>query len=303
VRLEQEQAAETSKTDWCAQTLKELKTDKSNAQTDFDDAVTAVKTDEELISVTTEARKEKRAERKEAEKAKAELEEVLASKALLNEEIRGTKKQAINGISDAITVLEVAFAGEGKAARDNAASTQATTRSNTGQTIINLIKKILGEEKNEAEVANMEVQCKEGETYKPLGDVPDAPCRGGYVYTDGATHAPSTTYETVQMIERTEVNIRDLTMTIEVQTKLIADTKVSLDQNVQDRDAKDGLHESARNSLKARQEACVNAGDSFEARAKRRKEEMASLKEALEILESHSANSEKGAAASFLQRH
>jgi len=300
VRLEQEQAAETSKTDWCAKTLKELKTDKTNKHTDYDDAVTAVKTDEELIATTTQARKEKKQEKKEAEETKAELEEVLASKALLNEEIRATKKQAINGISDAITALEVAFAGEGQAARNNAASTQVKTRSNTGQTIINLLKKILGEDKDEAEIANMEVQCKDNEAYKPLKeDAPEAPCSGGYVYGD--KHAPSTTYDTVKLIEETDANIVTLTTTIEGQTQVIDDTKVLLDQDTKDKEAKDGLLGTAKKSLKARQEACVNAGDSFKARKKRRQEEMAALKEALEILGSHSGNSEKGAAASFLQ--
>ena len=60
-----------------------------------------------------------------------------------------------------------------------------------------------------------------------------------------------------------------------------------------------GLLETAKSTLKARQDACVNAGDSFEARQKRREEEIAALKEALGILEEHSKNSETG--ATFLQ--
>jgi chromosome segregation ATPase len=300
-RLEQEQAAETSKTDWCAETLKELKTDKTNKQTDYDDAVTAVKTGQELIKETKQTRNEKKAEKKEAEKTKAELEEVLASKVQLNEEILTEKRASIKGIDGAIVVLQDAFAGEGQEARQSAASTQVKTRANTGATIINLLKKILQEEKDEAEIANMEVQCKSTETYKPLTEAPDAPCSGGYVYAGGEKHAPSTTFETVELIEEKDNDIKELTGTIEKLTNTLSDAKVQLDQDLDDQDAKDGLLDTAKKSLKARQEACVNAGDSFEARAKRRKEEMAALKEALQILEEHSGNSERGAAASFLQ--
>merc|ERR1719464_103440 len=115
------------------------------------------------------------------------------------------------------------------------------TRSNTGQTIINLLKKILGEEKDEADIANMEVQCKDGETYKPLGeDKVDQPCSGGFV-DGGGKHAPATTWETVNLIEDTEQNIKDLTTAIEGQTKVIDDTKVLLDQDTKDKEAKDGL--------------------------------------------------------------
>jgi hypothetical protein len=229
------------------------------------------------------------------------LEEVLASKVQLNEEILTEKKASINGIDGAIVVLQEAFAGEAADNRSNAASTQVKTRANTGATIINLLKKILGEEKDEAEIANMEIQCKSTDTYKPLNESPNAPCSGGYVYAGGAKHAPSTTFETVELIEEKDQDIVDLTKEIQGLKKVIEDTKVSLEANTEDRDAKDGMLDTAKKDLKARQEACVNAGDSFEARGKRRKEEMAALKEALEILESHSGNSEKGAAASFLQ--
>lgn len=300
-RLEQEQAAETSKTDWCSDTLKELKTDKTNKLTDYDDAVTAVKTDQEVIASTTETKKQKQSDLEEAEKTKAELEEVLASKVQLSEEILTEKKASINGIDGAIVVLQEAFAGEGKAARDGAASTQVKTRGNTGATIINLLKKILGEEKDEAEIANMEIQCKSADAYKPLSDDPEAPCEGGYVYAGGAKHAPSTTYETVGLIEEKKQDITTLEGEIKELKKTIEDTEVLLDQDTEDRDAKQGLLDTAKKALKSRQEACVNAGDSFEARAKRRKEEMAALKEALSILEEHSGNSEKGAAAGFLQ--
>lgn len=299
-RLEQEQMAETSKTDWCGKTLKELKTEKTNKQTDYDDAVSAVKGDQELIKETKLTKKAKEGEKAEAEKTKAELEEVLESKVQLSEEILTEKKASINGIDGAIVVLQDAFTGEGKTAREGAASTQVKTRANTGATIIKLLKNILQEEKDEAEIANMEIQCKSAETYKPMADVPDAPCSGGYVYAGGEKHAPSTTFETVGLIEEKDQDITTLTTAIKGLTKSIEDTQVLLEQDTDDRDTKDGLLGTAKDALKARQEACVNAGDSFEARAKRRKDEMAALKEALEILESHSGNSEKGAAASFL---
>jgi len=76
-------------------------------------------------------------------------------------------------------------------------------------------------------------------------------------------------------------------------------------------DAKDleaqhaGLEKSASAAHKARQKACVNLEDTFEARSKRREEEIAALEAALEVLETHSKNAEvflqKTRGTSFLQ--
>lgn len=49
--------------------MKELKTDKTNKQTDFDDAVTAVKTDEELIASLTDQKQAREDEKADSEKA------------------------------------------------------------------------------------------------------------------------------------------------------------------------------------------------------------------------------------------
>jgi len=64
-----------------------------------------------------------------------------------------------------------------------------------------------------------------------------------------------------------------------------------------------GLAKSAESALKARQKACVNLEDTYEARTKRRKEEIQALEAAVEVLETHSKNGEvfMQKSTSFLQ--
>jgi hypothetical protein len=59
-RLEDEQMAETSKTDWCASTLAELKSNKKDAQVGHEQAVSAVRTSEGIISEKSDEMKTKK---------------------------------------------------------------------------------------------------------------------------------------------------------------------------------------------------------------------------------------------------
>jgi chromosome segregation ATPase len=105
-------------------------------------------------------------------------------------------------------------------------------------------------------------------------------------------------------------SIQDLKDTIDTLTADIADTNEKIGTEETNRDeAADlekqyhGLEKGAEAALKARQKACVNLEDTYEARTKRRKEEIEALEAAVEVLETHSKNAEvfMQKSTSFLQ--
>jgi len=292
-RLEEEQAAETSKTDWCGESLKAMSNDKSDKTDDLDAAISAVKAAEAKIVSLKKEMQENEDSKAEAEKLKEEATETKEEAYELYTAMETEKRQALKGLDGAITVLEEVFAGDAGTERSGAASSSTAQRSNTGQGIIDLLKKIKGDEKNDFAKATMEVQCYAADSYAMESEAPSDCKAGGSEITEQKNIIDAKTREIDTLIGLIDTNKSD-----------ISSTKETLVLNKEDKAAKTGLLETSVKTLKARQAACVNAGDSFEARKKRRAEEMSALKEALTILEEHSANSEVSGASpgtGFLQ--
>lgn len=301
-RLEEEQAAETSKTDWCKESLLQMKTDKEDSQTNFDTAVTNVRASEKKLSELNESLDDTNAELQRTEDDIAEMTALAADRDAMYTKELNEKNSAEAALEEAIQFLKDIYAGSAESDRAGGPSGTVKARSTNGGGVIKMLVDIKKDFTWDADVANMEVACKTKEkaaTYKKRSGDGQSGCLDGLV-KDGEVRE-SEQYELSQNILREEKRVEEkLKPKIAGLEKDISDEEVALDGHRDDRDEHNGLLDAAKAKLKARQEACVNAGDQFEARKKRREEEIASLKEALQILESHSKNSETG--LNFLQR-
>lgn len=245
----------------------------------------------------------KKEEKAEAEKVLAEMKDLAAEKSKMYTDQEAEKSMGEAALKEAIGFLQKIYEGEGSSARAAGPSGSVKTRATNGGGIIKMLTGIMEDYAWDADVANMEMQCNEGDTYKARsGDVTSS-CTDGVSRQGAATDPPTPVRasELLQLqkdISTKEGDISTLKGEIDILDGAIKDEKNTLADGIKTRDEKKGVLDSAISALKARQEACVNANDSFEARQKRREEEIAALKDALAILETHSKNSELGAAGS-----
>ncbi|CAD7955997.1 unnamed protein product [Amoebophrya sp. A25] len=295
-RLEDEQDAETSKSDWCAQTLQEMKGNKDTADTDHQAAVTLVKdTQAELVRLNEELRSEQKtladlkADLSELEKLMAEKDAYY--KALLEEKVAGEA-----ALQEAIGFLQEIYGETGGSGDFN------SQRTTSGGSVIKLLQNLEADYGWAADQAKMETGCIAASSF--------ADRKGETIGCDGViVNEESAQYESEQYKnqERKITLETDIGVSAKEIQKLeigIDTETVNLEKFQKEMETKNGALETAKEILKARQEACVNAGDQFEARKKRREEEIAALKDALGVLETHSKDSEENdmGALGFLQR-
>jgi hypothetical protein len=297
-RLEDEQMAETSKTDWCEGTLATLRTGKKDSQVNHEAAVSAVRTSEGIIAEKTEIKEKTEGEKTEAENTLAEMKQLAADKGTMYTEQEAEKSGGEAALKEAISFLKEIYEGDASSARAAGPSAGTKTRATNGGGIITMLSGIQEDYGWDADVANMEMQCNKKDSYLPRGGADSVSCNDGVARkgTPGSVRA-SELFELQNNIDTKENDISLLEQKISGLDSEIKTEKGTLADNEESRDQKKGLLESAKDALKARQQACVNANDSFEARQKRRQEEISALKEALEILETHSKNAELGGPA------
>merc|ERR1712194_294164 len=299
-RLEDEQMAETSKTNWCAGTLAELKSGKKDSLVDLEAASSSVRTSQEIIAEKTSEKKAKNSEKSESEQVLAEMKELAAHKDKMYTEQEAEKTAGDHALGEAIGFLGNIYEGEGATSRAAGSSGGVKTRATNGSGIIAMLTGIREDYAWDADVANMEMQCNDSDSYTPRGASEAIGCLNG-VARKGEPTSPHTPVRSSELSElqksigTKESEIMALSGEIALPKGAMSEEKVTLADAKKSRTEKSGLLQSAKSALKARQEACVNANDSFESRQKRRKEEVAALKDALSILESHSQNSELGA--------
>ena len=111
-RLEEEQTAETSKSDWCGETLKQMKNSKDDSQTAHDDAQTAVRSSEAMLA-------QLRADLKSTQKALAgsqkdlrELKTEQGEKARLYADMKQEKVAGEAALKEAVAFLKGIYASE-----------------------------------------------------------------------------------------------------------------------------------------------------------------------------------------------
>jgi len=272
-----------------------MKGNKDTADTDHQSAVTLVKdTEAELVRLNGELTAEQKtlagleSDLKELEKLMADKDSYY--KALLEEKVAGEA-----ALKDAIAFLQEIY---GQTPTGDANSQRTTS----GGSVIKLLEGLEADYTWAADQAKMETGCVDQTMFKDRKEQEIA-CSGVIVSADGANYE-SEQYKNKESKETLEDDITASKKTIDELETDIDTEKVNLEKFTDERNTKLGSLETAKEILKARQEACVNAGDSFEARKKRREEEIAALKDALTVLESHSKDAEENDMGSlnFLQK-
>jgi len=177
----------------------------------------------------------------------------------------------------------------------------SSQRTTSGGSVINLLEGIESDYSWAADQAKMETGCVAEDSFETRkGET--IGCDG--VIVDGDKNYESEQYKNQESKETMEHDIGECKKEITRLEGEIDTETVNLEKYTEEQSTKKGSLETAKEILKARQEACVNAGDQFEARKKRREEEIAALKDALQILETHSKDAEEndmGTLSGFLQ--
>jgi predicted nucleic acid-binding Zn-ribbon protein len=301
--LKDEAAAETTKADWCATTLATLKSDTDSKRNDKEgqmvlkrDAIANLADYEKLLS-------EQEEQLADTEKALKETEEELDADVALKTKISAESFTQIEALMGGIEALNEAFTNN---ADLGDVSGTAASRKGSGEEVI----KILEDTKLRAiwtyAKAEQDKACQpdseatfgwDAKFDDALTPVSAQNCDTGLEPSTvpGLTDESAYTSSTGILSD----SINDLKGTISQLEIDIDDTKGKIGVETVNRDdAADleeqyaGLEKSAEAALKARQKACVNLEDTYEARTKRRKEEIQALEAAVEVLETHSKNAE-----------
>jgi len=305
--LKEEAAAETTKADWCAKTMADLKSDlddKTNnkeAQMVLKREAAANLADYKKLLVSLQ---ESLAD---TEKAIMETTEELEADVTLKTKIAAESLSQVTALMGAIDALKEAFTSNTDLGD---VSATAASRKGSGDEVI----KILEDTKLRAAWVHAKAeqdkacQPETGLTFEweakfdgaveavnqgcnvplPPSVVPGLTDESPYI---SSTNTLSESIATLELAkEKTEGEIKTTEEDIGTETISHDDAK-KLEKQFK------GLAKTASTALKARQKACVNLEDTYEARTKRREEEVAALEAALEVLETHSKNAEV-----FLQR-
>ncbi|CAD7960177.1 unnamed protein product [Amoebophrya sp. A120] len=293
-RLEDEQDAETSKSDWCAQSLQKMKGASDDADTDHQAAVTLVKDTEALLVKLNTEFNEETTEKETLETDLAALEKLMGEKDSYYKDLLEEKVSGEAALQEAIGFLKEIYG-------ESATGDFSSQRTTSGGSVIDLLTGIESDYSWAADQAKMESGCVAEDSFETRKGE-NIGCDG--VIVDGDKNYESEQYKNQERKETMEKDIAECEKEIERLTGEIDTEKVNLEKYQEQQSTKKGALETAKEILKARQEACVNAGDQFEARKKRREEEIASLKDALQILETHSKDAEEndmGTLSGFLQ--
>lgn len=313
--LKEEAAAETTKADWCAKTLKELKSDNDSKRNDKEaqmvlkrEAAANLADYKKLLSNLEE-------QLADTETSLKETTEELEADVALKTTISAESFTQVEALTKAIEALNEAFTNNDDL---GGVSATATSRKGSGEEVI----KILEDTKKRAvwtyAKAEQDKICQpdseatfswDAKFDSALSAVPSQNCDvplDPAVVPDLTEEKPYTSSTGVlsDSIQGLKDNISQLQTDISDTEGKIGTETTNHDEAAKLEKQFHGLEKTAEAALKARQKACVNLEDTYEARTKRRKEEIQSLEAALEVLETHSKNGEllqMSKSTSFLQ--
>lgn len=301
--LKEEAAAETTKADWCAKTLSELKADNDSKRNDKEAQMVAKREAAANLADFKKLLANLEEQLADTETALKETTEELEADVALKTKMSAESFTQIEALTKAIEALNEAFTNNDDL---GGVSGTATSRKGSGEEVI----KILDDTRLRAiwvyAKAEQDKACQ-----------PDSEATFGWDAKFDDSLSPVSSQNCDTALEPSTVaglteespyvsstgilsdSIAELKGTIATLEGDIDDTKgkIGVEETNHD-EAADlekqfaGLEKSAEAALKARQKACVNLEDTYEARTKRREEEIQALEAALEVLETHSKNAE-----------
>jgi len=300
--LKEEAAAETTKADWCAKTMSTLKGDlddkrnnkesqmvtKRNAAANLAEFKKLLASLEESLADTV--------------KSIAETTEELEDDVALKTKIAAESLAQVNALSGALDALKEAFTSN---ADLGDVSGTAASRKGSGEEVIKILEDI------KLRAAWTNAKAEQDKTCQPdvgltfeweakFDGALEAVNQGCNVplppsvvpgLTDEKSY-PSSTNALSETINELEIAKEKTEGEIKTTEEDIGKETITHDEAKELEGKFAGLEKSASAALKARQKACVNLEDTYEARTKRRAEEVAALEAALEVLDTHSKNAE-----------
>lgn len=313
--LKEEAAAETTKADWCAKTLKELKDDNDSKRNDKE-AQTVLK--REAAANLADYKKllaNQQEQLADTETALKETTEELEADVELKTKLSAEAFTQTEALTKAIEALNEAFTNNDDL---GGVSATASSRKGSGDEVIKILEDIKKRAIWTYAKAEQDKICQpdseatfgwDAKFDSALSPVQSQNCDVALdpsVVPDLTEESPYTS-STGKLSD----SIQELKNTISTLETDISTTegKIGVETTNHDEASKlekqyHGLEKTAESALKARQKACVNLEDTYEARTKRRKEEVEALEAALEVLETHSKNAEvflQTKPSSFLQ--
>lgn len=312
--LKEEAAAETTKGDWCAKTLATLKSDMDAKTNDKEAQMVARREAAANLADYKKLLVNQEEQLADTQTSLKETTEELEADVELKTKISAESFTQVEALSKALAALNEAFT-----TNDDLGGVSATagSRKGSGEEVI----KILEDAKKRAiwtyAKAEQDKACqpdseatfgwdaKFDSALSPVSSqncdlaldpsvVPDLTEESAYVSSTG--ELSDSIFGLKSNIATLETDIKSTKGKIGVETTN-HDEASKLEKQFH------GLEKSAHAALKARQQACVVLEDTYEARTKRRAEEIQSLEAAVEVLESHSKNGENfmQKSMSFLQ--
>jgi len=301
--LKEEAAAETTKADWCAKTLADLKSDKNSKQNDKETQMVAKREAAANLADYKKLLANLEEQLEDTQTALKETTEELEGDVALKTRLSAESFTQIEALTKAIAALNEAFTNNDDL---GGVSATAASRKGSGDEVIKIL------EDTRLRAVWVHAKAEQDKACQPSSEATfswDAKFDDALSPVSGQncdtalepSVVPGLTDESgyVSSTGKLSDSIAELQGTIATLETDIDDTKGKIGTETTNHDeAKDlekqfaGLEKSAESALKARQKACVNLEDTYEARAKRRAEEVQALEAALEVLETHSANAE-----------
>jgi len=301
--LKEEAAAETTKADWCAKSLADLKSDHDSKQNDKEAQMVLKREAAANLADYKKLLANLEEQLEDTNKSLKETTEELEADVALKTQISAEAFTQIEALNKALDALNEAFTNNQDL---GGVSATAASRKGSGDEVIKILEDIKKRAIWTYAKAEQDKACQPDHAATFGWDAKFDDALGAVSSQDCDTHlepsvVPGLTdeakYQSATGVLSDSIN--DLNGTIATLEKDIDITKgkIGVEQSSHD-DAKKlekqfaGLRKSAESALKARQKACVNLEDTYEARSKRRKEEILALEAAVEVLESHSKNAE-----------
>lgn len=306
--LKEEAAAETTKADWCAKTLKEMKDDNDSKRNDKEAQMVLKREAAANLADYKKLHVNLEEQLADTETALKETTEELEADVALKTKLSAESFTQTEALTKAIEALNEAFTNNDDL---GGVSATASSRKGSGDEVI----KILEDTKKRAiwtyakaeqdkacqpdseatfgwdakfDDALSQVQSQNCDVPLDPAVVPDLTDETAYTSSTGTLSDSIQGLKDTILLLQTDIGVAEGNIGVETTNH---DEAGKLEKQYH------GLERTAESALKARQKACVNLEDTYEARTKRRKEEIQALEGALDVLDTHSKNGEN-----FLQK-